>query len=160
MDTGLQLIVDEIQQELSENDDTKDIMDMIDNYKCDSNFENKTTDDIIMDVIQTLSEYDVPDIDKVSSKLNGYSFIDEICDIQKGRHVRWIRITPDSKRTLTNGGVIVDTKFTNNGLQILCKNKLNRFMQYKFDECISFQRMSKQEQIITMANSSIESSSV
>lgn len=160
MDIGIQSMVDEIQRELSTNDDIKNIMDMIENYECNSYIENKTTDDIIKDVIQTLNEYNIPDIDKVSSKLMGYMFIDEICDIQKGRHVRWIRITPGSQFALTNGGIIMDTKFTNNGLQILCKNKLNRFIQYKFDDCISFQRMSKQEQIITMANSSVESSSV
>jgi hypothetical protein len=143
--------------DIDDNDDIQDIMNMIDEYECPSNIEDKTTDGIIQEIFQVLTDHHIPNIDIVSSKLIGYMYIDEICDIRKGRHVRWVRITPGSKLTLTNGGVIMDTKFTNNGTQILCKNRVNKFMQYKFDECISFQRMSKHEQLIAMANSSIES---
>ena len=160
MDEDLQSMISDIQSELSTTDNIQNILDMIDDYDCPSNIENKTTDDIIKDIIEILTENNVQDINKVSSKLIGYVYIDEICDIQKGRHIRWIRITPGSKRVLTNGGVIMDTKFTDNGTQILCKNKANKFIQYKFDDCISFQKMTKQEEIIVMANSSIVSSSV
>ena len=160
MDDDLQSMISDIQSELSTTDNIQNIMDMIDDYECPSNIENKTTDDIIKDIIEILNEYDVPDVNKISQKLIGYVYIDEICDIQKGRHIRWVRITSGSKLTLTNGGVIMDTKFTDNGTQILCKNKANKFIQYKFDECISFQKMTKQEEIIVMANSSIESSCV
>lgn len=160
MDDDLQSMISDIQSELSTMDNIQNIMDMIDDYECPSNIENKNTDDIIKDIINVLNQHNVSCIDKISSKLIGYVYIDEICDIQKGRHVRWIRITPGSKMTLTNGGVIMDTKFTNNGTQILCKNKANKFIQYKFDDCISFQKMTKQEEIILMANSSIDYSSV
>lgn len=160
MDDDLQSMISDIQSELSTMDNIQNIMDMIDDYECPSNIENKNTDDIIKDIINVLNQYNVSCIDKISSKLIGYVYIDEIRDIQKGRHVRWIRITPGSKLTLTNGGVIMDTKFTNNGTQILCKNKANKFIQYKFDDCISFQKMTKQEEIILMANSSIDYSSV
>lgn len=160
MDDDLQSMISDIQSELSTTDNIQNIMDMIDDYECPSNIENKNTDDIIKDIINVLKQHNVYCIDKISSKLIGYVYIDEICDIQKGRHVRWIRITPGSKLTLTNGGVIMDTKFTNNGTQILCKNKANKFIQYKFDDCISFQKMTNQEEIILMANSSIDYSSV
>ena len=49
---------------------------------------------------------------------------------------------------LTNGGIICDIKFYNNGVQILCKNNGNRFFQIKFDSCLIFQKINKQEQII------------
>lgn len=160
MDDDLRSMISDIQSELSTSDNIQNILDMIDDYECSSNIENKNTDDIIKDIIKILKQHNISCIDKISSKLIGYVYIDEICDIQKGRHVRWIRITPGSNLTLTNGGVIMDTKFTNNGTQILCKNKVNKFIQYKFDDCISFQKMSKQEEIILMANSSIEYSSV
>lgn len=158
MDDDLKSMISDIQSELSNTDNIENILDMIDDYKCSSNIENKTTDDIMKEIINVLNVHTIPNTDTVSRKLIEYVYIDEICDIQKGRHIRWIRITPGAKLTLTNGGVIMDVKFTDNGTQILCKNKGNMFIQYKFDDCISFQKMSNQEQIIIMANSSIDSS--
>jgi len=77
------------------------------------------------------------------SKLVEYRFVDKIFQLQKGKHVRWIRkgtIDP----ILTNGGILMDIKFTNKGVSILCKNK-NRFIQYGFDDCLTYQKLSPDE---------------
>ena len=85
-------------------------------------------------------------------KLLEYRYIDEIHELSAGKHVRWIRIPkiPTDKISLTNGGIIVNIKFTDTGTQVLVKNG-NRFIQYKFDECLTFQKLSGDEQLILAA---------
>lgn len=80
------------------------------------------------------------------SKLVEYRFADKIFQLQKGRHVRWIR-KGNVDSTLTNGGIIMDIKFTNKGVSILCKNK-NRFIQYGFDDCLTYQKLSPDELMV------------
>jgi hypothetical protein len=77
------------------------------------------------------------------SKLVEYRFVDKIFQLQKGKHVRWIR-KGNLDPTLTNGGILMDIKFTNKGVSILCKNK-NRFIQYGFDDCLTYQKLSPDE---------------
>ena len=85
-------------------------------------------------------------------KLLEYRYIDEIHELSAGKHVRWIRIPkiPTDKISLTNGGIIVNIKFTDTGTQVLVKNG-TRFIQYKFDECLTFQKLSSDEQLILAA---------
>ena len=47
--------------------------------------------------------------------------------------------------SLTNGGLVMDIKFTQTGIQILAKSKTNRFMQVKYDDCLFFQKLSEDE---------------
>ncbi len=90
------------------------------------------------------------------SKLSGYRFVDEVYRVHRGKHVRWIRIfTRDGKDVgagyLTNGGIVVDVKIQNNGVYILCKSG-NRFVQYRFDDCLTYQKLSMDEQMILATN--------
>jgi hypothetical protein len=82
-------------------------------------------------------------------KLADYRFIDQIRDLHKGKHVRWVRLGSEPK--LTNGGIVVDIKFLDNGTHVLTKNNMNHFVQYKFDDCLTFQKLSVGEQLILMA---------
>ena len=91
---------------------------------------------------------DIEEKKKICDKLIGYRFVENLNELHKGKHVRWIR---KSTNKLTNGGIIVDIKFLNNGIQILCKNSMNRFIQYKYDECITYQKMNEAEQLVVMA---------
>lgn len=86
---------------------------------------------------------------KYCNSLLHYRFIDEVYHIHKGKHIRWMR-----NKKLTNGGIVVDVKFTDLGTQILCKTK-NRFIQYKFDECITFQKLSDDELLILQLKDSL-----
>jgi len=43
-------------------------------------------------------------------------------------------------------------KIENTGVTLLCKNNINRFFNAKFDDCIVFQKLSMEEQIVLMAN--------
>ena len=66
--------------------------------------------------------------------------------------VRWIRI---GNTNLTTGGIVTDIKFLENGIHVLCMNNQRRFIQYKFDDCYTFQKMSTDEQLILMAYSQL-----
>lgn len=90
------------------------------------------------------------------SKLAGYRYVDEIHELHKGKHVRWVN---RRNGKLTNGGIIVEIKFLDSGIQVLCMNSARRFIQYKYDECLTFQKLSMEEQLILMAYAHASNSS-
>lgn len=101
----------------------------------------------ISDVILSLS-LNNEDTLILCNKLTQYRFIDEICDVTFGRYVRWIRNSHPKK--LTNGGSVVNVKFGDDGAVIMVKCGNNQIIQYKFDECITFQKLLYDEQMILM----------
>ena len=112
--------------------------------------ENKTMQDVTRDIFNKIDELDISNEEKqtICNKLIGYRYVDEIHEIHKGKHVRWIR---NATQKLTNGGIVMDIKFLDTGTQILCMNSMQRFNQYKFDECMTFQKLTVEEQLILMA---------
>jgi len=132
----------------------QNILDSIENDKNDY-LENKTMDNVINDIYEKFDEIGLPiETQKVlCDKLIGYRYVDEIHELFKGKHIRWMRIKNLDKNEiiLTNGGIVVNVKFLDNGMQVLCKNSQHRFMQYKFDECLTFQKLSTEEQLLLMA---------
>lgn len=110
--------------------------------------ENKTMQEINQDIFNKIKKLNTSLDDKkeICEKLIGYHPINEVYELHKGKHIRWIR-----NNKLTNGGIIVDVKFTNNGTQVLCMNSAKRFIQIKIDECTIFQKLSETEQLIIMA---------
>jgi predicted peroxiredoxin len=129
--------------------DIEAILDSVENEKNDY-LENKTMDDITKEVFENICELALSKetIKDLCDKLIGYRFVDEIHELFRGRHVRWIRRDTDK---LTTGGIVVDIKFLKDGIQVLTKNNMNRFIQYRFDECLSFQKLSNEEQLLLMA---------
>ena len=129
----------------------------------DAILENHSLNSVLTrDLLRDLSEEIVDSMKVISlstdlisefcSKLVEYRFIDKIFQLQKGKHIRWIRKQTQSTKhsvspILTNGGIVMDIKFTNNGISILCKNK-NRFIQYNFDDCLTYQKLSPDELMI------------
>lgn len=99
------------------------------------------------------------DVDGIYSKLAGYRYIDELYQLQRGKHVRWIRIPSinrvvntleNTQLTLTIGGIVVDIKIMDTGVHVLCKNG-KRYIQYKFDECLTYQKLTTDELMILTA---------
>jgi hypothetical protein len=108
---------------------------------------DKTFKNIHDDVFNIVKTAILPDkVCEISKKLADYRYVDEIYELHKGKHVRWIK---DNK--LTNGGIVVDIKFLDNGVHVLCLNNQRRLIQYKFDGSITFQKLSVDEQLILMA---------
>jgi hypothetical protein len=138
-------------QSLLDTMDLNHLLDTIENEKNDY-LENKTMESIHTEIYEKINELTLNKEKKedICKKLIGYRYVDEINELHKGKHIRWIRLG-SREPVLTNGGILVDIKFTDSGTQCLCKNSMNRFIQYKFDECISFQKLTMDEQLILMA---------
>jgi hypothetical protein len=85
------------------------------------------------------------------TKLKEYRYVDDLSDIQYGRYIRWINLKDPTKISLTQGGIIIDIKICQGGIQIVCKNFRNKKFQIKIDECFIFQKLTDQEKIILSA---------
>ena len=88
-------------------------------------------------------------IHKYCQSLLQYKYIEYVHHIHKGKHIRWIR-----NGKLTNGGIVVDVQFTDNGTQILCKTSF-KFIRYHFDECTTFQKLTNDELLILQLKDSL-----
>lgn len=126
-----------------------DLLESIEDEKNDY-LENKTMDSLNNEIFNAIKpiECSIEDKQKMCDKLIGYRLVDEIHELHKGKHVRWIR---NGTNSLTSGGIVVDIKFLDNGTHVLSKNYTNRFIQYKYDDCITFQKLTETEQLIIMA---------
>lgn len=132
---------------LTSNLDIEKLIESLDDER-NEYLENKTMKDINADIFNKIKNLHIDLIKKKEfcEKLIGYHPIEEVYELHKGKHIRWIR-----NNKLTNGGIIVNIKFTDNGTQVLCMNSAKKFIQIKIDECIIFQKMSETEQLIIMA---------
>ena len=134
-----------------------DIDKLIKSIENDKNnyLENKTMTMIQDNIYNSLDAIEITETDKnkIINKLHGYRHVDDLRELWKGKHVRWIQ---NKKKTLTNGGILMNIKFTDTGTHIICRNNMNRFFQISFDDCILFQKMSLEEQMILMAYENIK----
>ena len=149
-----------------------------------SYLENKTLDSIRSEIIDVCFRDNIP-TNNIVDKLREYRYVDKICDLNRGKFIRWIRVGDSSMlakgngvltkgngvltkgnggltkgngvltkgngvlaKDLVKGGIVADIKFLENGTYILVKNSLNRFIQYKYDECITFQKLSVEELLL------------
>jgi len=85
------------------------------------------------------------------TKLKEYRYVDDLSDIQYGRYIRWINLKDPTNISLTQGGLIIDIKICQGGIQVVCKNFRNKKFQIKIDECFIFQKLTDQEKIILSA---------
>jgi hypothetical protein len=111
---------------------------------------NQTFNTIAEDNVNALRSLGMSDnnIHSLCNKLIEYRHVDQVYQIHKGKHIRWVR-----NDKLTNGGIVVDVKFLDNGTHILCKSRA-RFIQYKLDDCLTFQRLSNDEILILQLKNS------
>ena len=130
--------------------DIDTILDTLENAQNDY-LENLTFEQIQKDVYDALVDVGVAqsDISKLCTSLVDYRYVDEVCHLHKGKYVRWMRINKPGE--LTKGAKVMDIKFTNNGVCVVCITNIGRFLQYRYDECITFQKLDIEEQLILMA---------
>ena len=130
---------------------TLDVDELLSTLETNKNdyLENKTLNGITNDVYNCIRDIRVDNEmqQQMCMKLVGYRLVEELHELHKGKHVRWIR---HGSSNLTNGGIVVDIKFLDNGTHILCMNSMKRFIQYKYDDCITFQKLSPTELLILM----------
>ena len=125
------------------------------NEEKNSYLEDKTSVDILNEIKQSLDdEYgdslSKPEKKKIIKKLIGYRIVDELDALHIGQQTRWIQKYQD-KVKLTNGGLLLSTLFTNEGVNLLIKLWNGTVIQVRFDDCLVYQKLSYDEQIILMA---------
>jgi hypothetical protein len=87
-------------------------------------------------------------------KLTGFRHIDKVYLLHRGKYARWIR-NDSAPPKLENGGIVVDTKITDNGVTVLCKIG-NRFTQYRFNDCITYQKLTPDEMLVLTAYTALQ----
>jgi hypothetical protein len=140
---SLKALFDEAQSDLSNPIDIDSILASLETPNTDY-LEGKTLHSMNKDVFDSLDG--IATRESHCQKLVGYRFVDEIYQLHKGKHVRWIRIEHPEK--LMVGGILVDIRFTDNGVNLLCRLHTGRFTQYRFDQCLTYQKLSEDEQMI------------
>ena len=108
---------------------------------------NRKIKTIKNNVLQSL-QLDSKTLKSYHKKLKDYRYCSEFPDVQMGYYCRWINLKNPENIRLTNGGIIIDFKLYDDGLQLVCKNNRNQIMQLKFNEIMLFQKLSNQEKII------------
>ena len=90
---------------------------------------------------------------QILKKLKEYKYIDEMNDLKYGTYIRWIPINNPENIHLTKGAVFCEIKITDNGVFIVCKNigYSTKHFQIKMDECLVFQKLTSQEQVLLSA---------
>jgi len=132
--------------------DINELLNSLENKNNDY-LENKTLTDINNDKYNALSQINLSNenVQQYCEKLAEFRLVDEVYELHKGKYIRWINIEDDANFKLQSGGFVFDIKFLDNGTHVLCMNNSRRFVQYKFDKCLTFQKLSMEEQLILMA---------
>jgi len=136
----------------SEIDDlgTLDIESILENANSTSPYlQEKTIEDIHREVFEAISE--IPGmtnelLEEYCRKLAGYRYVEKLCDLQIRKNVRWIR--KDTLK-LTRGGLLLQIAFEADQVKLLCKSN-QIFFRYTFDDCVNFQKLTVEEQLILL----------
>lgn len=131
------------------NEESADLLKALDNENNSSviNLNSRKIKSIKNDMLQKL-QMSGSMLKSYHAKLSNYRYVDDLEDVQYGCYIRWIPLQNPTVIKLTNGGTIVDIKILENGIHIVCKNNMNRIFQIKFDECMIFQKLTEQENVI------------
>ena len=114
-----------------------------------NDLENKTLDSIANENQRVLENLSLKKdtIKSYFDKLAGFTYINDLYQIHKGKYIRWI----NPKNQLTNGGIVVDILFNNNGTNIMVRNSIHKIIQIKYDTNTIFQKLTAHEQLLLMA---------
>jgi len=118
----------------------------------------ETLESIATSVVQALESLDGLEnkqMQQLCSKLVDYRFVDEVYQLHRGKHIRWIR--KQGEYTLANGAVVMDTKFLDNGVHIMCRApRTGKFFQLKWEECLVFQKLSEEERLALLLGNDVK----
>lgn len=110
-------------------------------------YDRKKIDEIKNNALRKL-KLEKNDLKEVQTKLKDYKYVDELPDLQEGRYIRWISNKDPEKMYLANGGIVVGTKVVDGGMNIICKNNMNRIFEIKMKNNIVFQKLTNQEKVL------------
>jgi hypothetical protein len=97
-----------------------------------------------------LDELQLTKVEKmeIMKKIKKYRYVDQMNELKYGGFIRWINITNPENLFLTNGAIFCDFKINDNGVMILYKNFYGKTYEFKMEECIIFQKLSYQEEVL------------
>ena len=134
---------------MTDNNEINDLLSALDNEE-NNTIINLTTSKIKNaknDILQKL-QLTKEKLKIFHKKLKEYRYCENLEDVQFGGFIRWIPLKNPDNIKLTNGGIICDIKNYKGEPLFLLKNNMNRFFQLNFNECLVFQKLTRQEQII------------
>ena len=123
-----------------ENDDNKGLIQL--NSNKIKSIKNKVLKDLFLSKEQ---------LNKMNTQLEDYRYVDEIPDLQYGNYIRWIPLKNPDDLKLTTGGTICQIKVHDDGIHIVCRNRMNSLFQIRMNENLIFQKFSNQERVILSA---------
>jgi len=150
-ETNIQALIASAKLDPSLNFSERDIdriLDSLETAKTDF-LEDKTWTDIhreLLLAIRSLSIIDESTVKTLYNKLAGYRYVDEIHCLHRGKYVRWISLNEPTM--LSPGGIVAEIKFINSGIHVVCRLYNGKYIQYAFDDCITFQKLNQEEQTI------------
>ena len=123
--------------------------------------DNKTINTINDDIFKSLYEigYRGEQLKEYCEKLIGYRLVNELFELHKGKLVKTIRLFDDDYKSvipkLRMHGKVSNIKFLDNGTHVVCMMFINgrfsnRYVQYKFDQYLTFQKLSDDENLILL----------
>jgi hypothetical protein len=85
-------------------------------------------------------------------KLTNYIYVDELNELRYGTYMRWVKLNDPENLVLTRGALFCDTKITEDGVFLICKNVNSPIhFQIKLDECLLFRKLTDQELVLLAA---------
>ena len=81
-------------------------------------------------------------------KLKGYRYVRGMHDLQYGYYIRWIPLKNPENIYLTRGAHITNIDIVDDGILIQCKTVFGRIFNIKYEECIIFQKITKDEKLL------------
>lgn len=135
--------------------DIENLLNSVENSKNDY-LDDKTLSNVTEDIFYAINTLTCKSEIKKTfcEKLTGYRIVERLDELHKGKHIRWIRISENP--VLTNGGIVTNIEFLDKGIYITSMNMMRRFVKFKMDDCLVFQKLTMEEQLILMAYEHIE----
>jgi len=95
---------------------------------------------------------------KIMQSLDAYRYVDTMNDLKYGAYIRWITIPIPSSTiqsngngNLTKGAIFCELKINDDGVYVVYKNFYHKHYQFKLDDCLVFQKLSRQEEVLLYA---------
>ena len=110
-----------------------------------SYIEDKTTKNMIEEIKQSIEEEFGDEIEKntqkkMIQKLIGYRHVDELDTLHIGKNTRWIQKYKDEIK-VTNGGLLLNTNFTEDGINLVIKLWNGRINKIRFDDSMEYVKL-------------------
>jgi hypothetical protein len=117
---------------------------------------NKTMTEINNEIYLFLKSKNISNeqVTNYCSCLTGYRIINELYELHKGKPVKIFNLNTCK---LKMGGIVCNINILDNGINILCKNANmpGRFIQYKYNDYVTFQMLSDEEKLVLLINNYI-----